>query len=254
MAADERRKFLIVLNSLKAKDIIQAKIEKRFPGSLVFHAQDGIEAAHKLANDPPCVLIIEQNLNKKSGREVVANMCKNSKFAQTAVVFLTPIHEEEHLVDEVVVGRVQYLAKFNDDALFNKALNKALNFSSHGGKGEFFLRYLSKGEYLMRKGEKADFVYIVKLGQLRAQIGSEDKITTLGLIEAGEFVGEMAYINGEPRICDVVSTTDCELIEVPVDHLDHLLFQKPAWSRALLKTLSKRVKLAAEREAKLHNK
>ncbi|MCB0415661.1 MAG: Crp/Fnr family transcriptional regulator, partial [Bdellovibrionales bacterium] len=57
---------------------------------------------------------------------------------------------------------------------------------------------------------------------------------------------EMAYINGEPRSADVVALSDCELIEFGVDRLDSLLFKKPSWSKALMKTLSKRLKRANE--------
>ncbi len=66
----------------------------------------------------------------------------------------------------------------------------------------------------------------------------------LGIVETGEFVGEMAYINGEPRSATVKALDLCELIEIPVHLLDHVLFTKPAWAKALMKTLSKRVKAA----------
>jgi CRP/FNR family cyclic AMP-dependent transcriptional regulator len=66
----------------------------------------------------------------------------------------------------------------------------------------------------------------------------------LGMVQPGEFVGEMSYINGENRSADVISDLSAELIEIPFDRLDRVLFQKPAWSKALMRTLSKRLKAA----------
>lgn len=216
---------------------------------MIVQASDGVDALHKLNNDPPQVLVIEQGLAKRSGSDVVRGICRNTKFSKTAIIFLSAIPDRELLVDEVVTGQVQFVQKVNDEGVLSRAFTKALNFNSIGEKSDFLVRYLHHGDFLMRKGEKADFVYIVKSGQLRAQVAMADRTIVLGLIESGEFVGEMAYINGEPRICDVLAMQECELIQIPVDHLDHLLFQKPSWARALLKTLSKRVKLAAEKEA-----
>jgi CRP-like cAMP-binding protein len=54
----------------------------------------------------------------------------------------------------------------------------------------------------------------------------------------------MAYINGEPRSANVKATKDCELVEIPIHLLDHVLFMKPAWAKALMKTLSRRIKNA----------
>jgi hypothetical protein len=56
--------------------------------------------------------------------------------------------------------------------------------------------------------------------------------------------GEMAYINGEPRAANVIAEGPSELIEIPFERLDHVLFQKPMWSKALMRTLSKRLKNA----------
>lgn len=69
----------------------------------------------------------------------------------------------------------------------------------------------------------------------------------LGKIKAGEFVGEMAHINKEPRSATVTAVTDCELIEIPFGSLDPILFSKPSWSKALFVTLSKRLKLTSEK-------
>jgi CRP/FNR family cyclic AMP-dependent transcriptional regulator len=54
----------------------------------------------------------------------------------------------------------------------------------------------------------------------------------------------MAYINKEPRSACIEALTDAQLIEVPIGLVDKILYKRPAWSRALLQTLSKRLKNA----------
>ena len=59
-----------------------------------------------------------------------------------------------------------------------------------------------------------------------------------------EFAGEMAYINNEPRSAFIEATSDAQLIEVPIELVDKILYKRPAWSKALMQTLSKRLKTA----------
>jgi CRP-like cAMP-binding protein len=101
---------------------------------------------------------------------------------------------------------------------------------------------VAPNEFLFKEGEIAKHVFIVKRGRLRAMKGRGEKQITLGEIGAGEFVGEMAHINHEPRSASVQALEDCELIEIPFGSLDMVLFSRPAWSQALVLTLSKRLK------------
>jgi CRP-like cAMP-binding protein len=71
-----------------------------------------------------------------------------------------------------------------------------------------------------------------------------DKKVILGNVESGEFVGEMAYINNEPRSATIEATSNAQLIEVPIELVDKILYKRPAWSKALMQTLSKRLKNA----------
>lgn len=245
LLADQKRKFLLVFSDSKIRKSAQSRIAALMPNSTFVTAQDGSEAIQKITNDPPHIVILEGNLSKHSGHQVARMVLENRNLVGTAVVIMAPIPDQESFVDEVVMGRIQFIENLESEHFLNRALTKTLNYCSHGDKAEFYLRFLSSGDTLIRQGEKADYVYIVKQGQLRADYNVNGAKNILGFIEVGEFVGEMSYINGEPRMADVTATANCELIEIPIDHLDHLLFTKPAWSKALLKTLSKRVKMAA---------
>lgn len=248
MAAQEpKTKFLLAVVNPTIRQALQRKIEERVTEALFFLASDGSEAFQKITNDPDQIVILDADLPKATGREVIERVIASDKYQKTAMILLSEIPDEEAFVDEVVVGRVQFVASALDETAFARALSKVLSYRSNGDKAEFSLRHLSAGDLLIKQGDKADFVYILKSGQMQAEVVQDGMKRILGQVELGEFVGEMAYINGEPRMANVVANSECELIEIPIDQLDHILFQRPSWSKALLKTLSKRVKKAATR-------
>jgi len=54
----------------------------------------------------------------------------------------------------------------------------------------------------------------------------------------------MAYINNDSRSAYIEATSNAQLIEVPIELVDKILYKRPAWSKALMQTLSKRLKNA----------
>ncbi len=239
-----RRKFLVVTADAERSASYAKQIDAHISQATVFTAHDGPEALLKIDNDAPHVLLSEVRINRLDGIKLVEAVLRRKHVAEIAVILLSPIPDKEHFVDEVALGRVQFLNPAEIDLNIGKCLARALNYLSQSEVPEFRLRFLAPGDLLIRQGDIAESVYIVKRGTLKAFLGNQGSESVLGEISVGEFVGEMAYINGEPRSAHVTATSDCELIEIPVDHLDHLLLQKPAWSKALMKTLSKRIKIA----------
>lgn len=198
----------------------------------------------KMVNMPPHVIVLERGLAKVDGLQLTSNVLASRKLDGTSVIFFGPPPETESFVDDIVTGRIQFLATPVDDDRFARSVARALNDASSREDTSFHMRFLAPGDRLLREGERSRNVYLVRRGRLKAchQAGSSEVV--LGEIETGEFVGEMAYINDEPRSADVLALTDCELIEIPAEHLDHELYRKPSWAKALMVTLSKRIKKA----------
>ena len=247
VAPDVKKVFLLVGADVSSQKLIAENLKGRFEQSALYYSSDGTDALLKIKNVTPHVLFTELELPKFSGSELIRTLIKDKQHSAIAIVVLSDIPDQESFVDEVVSGRLQFLHKPIDPQKLNEVIGKALNRSAlgAGGEPEFRLKFLSPGEILFRQGDPADCAFLVKKGKLRAykkDWGEETK--TLGEIMPGEFVGEMAHINGEPRSADVEALEECELIEIPLGTLDMLLFSKPAWSKALMKTLSKRLKSA----------
>lgn len=245
---ESKRKFLIGTSDLALLERLQRLIDGHVANSLVVGAEDGLTFLQKFENDLPHIVCVEANLPKKTGLEVVESILRKSK-ELPAIIILSEIPDAEHFVDEVAVGRVQFLSPNDGEAITHQAIVRALNWTGKGAGLEFSLKFLAAGQVLIRKGDKADYVYFVKSGNMEALVQDGSLEVVLGQIGPQEFVGEMAYISGEARSADVIARTDCELVEIPIGHLDRLLFQKPAWARALMKTLSKRVKILNDKKS-----
>ena len=245
---DIKKIFLVVHADPVALQNVVSILKQYYPGSQVFTATDGNDAIHKARNTPPHVLLTDLELSKVSGQELIRVIVKDKAFLQTAVVVLSDIPDQERFVDDVVSGRIHFLCLPADGPQFVDFVNKALMFALNRREPEFRLKLITPGQVLFREGEKADCAYLLKRGKLRAFRREGAKSHTLGEVLPGEFVGEMAHINGEPRSADVEAIEDSELIEVPLGSLDLLLFSKPAWSKALMKTLSKRLKVANQKK------
>ena len=196
-----------------------------------------------MTNVPPHIIIMDYELTRISGPSLVKLILENKALEKSAII-LTSIPREDIYLDYVVINKIQMLENADMEKEFVRSLNRALNFVSHGDTAEYYLRFLAPQDQLIKEGDKADYVYIVRKGRLRAYHIADGKDVTLGFIEIGEFAGEMAFIVGEKRSANVEAVADCELIEVPLGTLEHILFQRPSWSKALMMTLSKHLKNA----------
>lgn len=240
------RRFLIAHPEEAVRKQIADAVTKINGKAQCFFSSDGTDAGFKLSNAPHHVAFLAKDLPKRNAIQLTEWILSEKTLEPAAIVIMSPIPDTEHFVEAVVAGRVQFLQDATDVHAMEKCVMRALNYYFQGDRDEFHLRFLAEGDVLMREGEKADKCFLVKKGRMRAVRHVDNKQVLLGFIEIGEFVGEMAYINGEPRSADVLAEGATELIEIPFGRLDHVLFQKPVWSRALMRTLSKRLKVANE--------
>src|SRR5688572_7974896 len=63
----------------------------------------------------------------------------------------------------------------------------------------------AQGAGVVREGEPADAMYIVKSGVLEVGRMLQGQFKSINLLSAGEFFGEMALIDGSPRSADVAA-------------------------------------------------
>ena len=239
--AKQTIKFLIAIADEKLRTHLANYVEKHFSDTVIYEAKDGSEGLQKIESDPPHVAILDARLARRSTRQIIDLLFIESKYAQMQVIIVYPDNSFSEFADEAATGRLQLVRIEKNLESVVAALYQAINRANPDNK-DFNKRFIRKGELLLKEGERGDRLYILKRGKLSAFLGQLQSPKVLGHIIPGEFVGEMAYINGEPRVASVVADEDSELVEFSIATFDQILYRKPSWIKALLSTLSKRVK------------
>ncbi|MCO4760889.1 MAG: cyclic nucleotide-binding domain-containing protein [Myxococcales bacterium] len=85
------------------------------------------------------------------------------------------------------------------------------------------------GAVVFHQGANGDTLVVVMDGILRVEVTDHDGVTaTVGTIQTGEVVGEMAVIDPAPRSATVIAATDVILLELSRSGLDRLRKSSPS--------------------------
>ena len=109
---------------------------------------------------------------------------------------------------------------------------------------------VSAGQYLFREGDTGAEMYIVESGSmaiLRAARGSEP----LAVLEPGDFLGEMAVLEDQPRFASAVAKTDCRLLRIERSAFAELLRQNVEIAVRIMRKLALRQRRAEQRVSEL---
>jgi CRP-like cAMP-binding protein len=98
------------------------------------------------------------------------------------------------------------------------------------------------GAYIVRQGQIGTGLYVIVTGRARVIRGS-DELAELG---EGEFFGELAVIDQQPRMASVQAETDVTCLALASWDLLSLLENDPALSLNLIKGLTERLRAAGE--------
>ncbi len=103
-------------------------------------------------------------------------------------------------------------------------------------------RYRS-GEVVFHEGDAGTALYIIEEGEVKIVLGSpEGKEAVLSLLGRGDFFGELALLDGQPRSADAVTTVASHLLILDRDHFLRLLAEHPRFAASLLAAMSRRLR------------
>ncbi len=238
----DKNVFLIVSGNGNRITAMSEAINKNFSNCSIFHAADWFDTKYKMDNVFPKMVFVDEYLPKVSGMEIVAKIYKEKNYENIQIVIMSVVADLDLYPAN---GRIHYLTEPEREGAVVDVIGKIIT-PKHGTQTtEYTLRHLQSGELLFKEGDASTSVYIVKNGTLKAYSDSmSGGRVLLGEIGAGEFVGEMSHFNHEPRSATIEAITDVDLVEIPMSSLDNVIFSKPSWAKALVKTLSQRLKRA----------
>jgi F420-non-reducing hydrogenase small subunit len=98
-----------------------------------------------------------------------------------------------------------------------------------------------KGEVIIRQGDRGDTMYIIQSGAVEVSQRQGDREVILALLDRGDFFGEMALIDDEPRSATVTALHRTRLLALTRFSLLARLREDPGVALHLLRTLSQRI-------------
>jgi CRP/FNR family transcriptional regulator, cyclic AMP receptor protein len=109
------------------------------------------------------------------------------------------------------------------------------------------VRKLRKGELLFAEGENSRAMYLLKGGIIRLFKKKGESDIELDTVRTGQILGELAFLDGNPRSASAEALTDCELMEISGPSFQETLARVPDWLKILLKTVVTRLRTASTR-------
>ena len=106
------------------------------------------------------------------------------------------------------------------------------------------------GAPVIKEGEPGQEMFVVESGSVEVFRGSGTKERRLSLLEAGDFFGEMALLDNQPRSASVRAATDCQLLVIDATTLDQMLRQHAEVAVRMLRNLAGRLRAEAARADK----
>lgn len=94
------------------------------------------------------------------------------------------------------------------------------------------------GAYLTREGQDGGLMFVLVEGQ--ADVLSSGR--RLGQLRPGDVVGELSLIDGKARSASVVAATEVRVLQLVADDFRRLVWDSPKFVKALLRSLSSRVR------------
>jgi CRP-like cAMP-binding protein len=114
-------------------------------------------------------------------------------------------------------------------------------------------RRFRRGEVLFHEGDPGDALFVVASGAVKVVIPSEDgDEAILATLRRGDFLGELALLDGAPRSASAIALEPTEALALPRDQFHALVASEPAIRDALLASLSGELRRLTTHVAELH--
>lgn len=101
---------------------------------------------------------------------------------------------------------------------------------------------LESGDRLFEEGSPGDKAYIIEKGEIEILKESGGKNVLLAVRKSGDVIGEMSLLEEAPRFASGRARTDSTLYAISHEQLDDLLNSSPSAARALLFTITSRLR------------
>jgi signal transduction histidine kinase len=104
------------------------------------------------------------------------------------------------------------------------------------------LKTYQDGQFIFREGDPGDGIYLVMDGRVRIGVTMGESERPLAQVLPGDFFGEMAVLDNEPRSANAFAEGETKLLFLPREELMAFLESSPTAAVNLVKEFSKRMR------------
>jgi CRP-like cAMP-binding protein len=115
------------------------------------------------------------------------------------------------------------------------------------------IRRFRRGEVLFHEGDPGDALFIVASGAVKVVVPSEEgEEAILVTLKRGDFLGELALLDGAPRSASAIALEATDALTLPRDQFRALADAEPAIRSALLEAMARELRRLTKHVAELH--
>jgi CRP-like cAMP-binding protein len=104
-------------------------------------------------------------------------------------------------------------------------------------------RAFARGDLIFQKGDPGHALYIVENGSVRIHVtGTQGADLTLAVMNPGDFFGDMALLDGQPRSASASAAADSTLIVLEREDFTELIRKRPDAALAVLARVTRRLR------------
>jgi CRP-like cAMP-binding protein len=109
------------------------------------------------------------------------------------------------------------------------------------------IRKMKAGEILFKEDDLSNSCYLIQNGVIRIYKQKQEAMIEIETLRAGSLVGELAFLDNQPRSATAEAITECELVEISRTLLNDTMAKTPEWLKILLKSVTGRVRSASNK-------
>ncbi|SNT27250.1 cAMP-binding domain of CRP or a regulatory subunit of cAMP-dependent protein kinases [Ekhidna lutea] len=226
----------------------------------VYSAQNGKEGIKSALDSPPDLILCDIMMPEMDGYEVLYLLSKNPETASLPFIFLTAKAEKSDFRKGMNMGADDYITKpFEEMELLGaieRRLKKYEELSSISGMDQLVehaakyqniqelekerkVQTFKRKEIIYREGDYGNFVYKILKGKVKSyHINKDGKEFIHDLRKEGDFLGEQSVIQDTARTEFAEALDDTEMMLIPKDDFQELIFKNREVSGQFIKMLS----------------
>ena len=106
-------------------------------------------------------------------------------------------------------------------------------------------------QILIREGDIQQKIFWIMEGEVYVTRKLGDKYKVLATLGKGELIGEMSFFDKSVRSATVIAKGEVHTLEFTKENFADMYSASPMWSRRLLVSLARRIRLMVEKLAKI---